>query len=295
MARQYYYFIAGLPTISIDDSKLAITPELFRQEAQQQLSKADYHLLKLLHLPDEISNLLLELYKRHDKQPNPEGLNSREYWVKYLDFLRHKANSPNLDTPEEFAYLPSFIAQIFLDAFAEEELPPSSVLEHQMLSHFFEFAAEHPNKFIVEWFDLQRNIKNILSAINGRHHELDFAPYLIGDDETVTNLKKSHAADFSLGKDHPFFDELMRIWEQNNILYRERSYDVLRNKWIDEQNFFEYFNIDRILGYYSKLRIINRWLVADAELGKEVFHDTLNKLENSFEFPDDFNIRIKQK
>lgn len=295
MARQYYYFIAGLPTISIDDSKLAITPELFRQQAAEQLSSEDYSLLKLLHLPDEISNLLLELYKRHDKQSNPEGLNSPDYWRGYLDFLRHKADSPNLETPKEYAYLPSFIAQTILDAFAEEELPPSSVLEHQLLSHFFDFVAEHSNKFIVEWFELQRNIKNILSAINGRHHELDFAPYLIGDDETVTNLKKSHAADFSLGKDHPFFDELMRIWEQNNILYRERSYDVLRNKWIDAQNFFEYFNIDRILGYYSKLRIINRWLIADAELGKEVFHDTLNKLENSFEFPDDFNIRIKQK
>lgn len=295
MARQYYYFIAGLPTISMDDSKLAITPELFRQEALAQLSSEDYSLLKLLHLPDEIANLLLELYKKHDKQPDSEGLNSPEYWDKYLDFLRHKADSPHLDTPKEYAYLPPFIAQLILAAFVEEELPSSAVLEHKMLSCFFDFAAEHPNKFIVQWFDLQRNIKNILSAINGRNHELDFAQYLIGDDETVTNLKKSHAADFSLGKDHPFFDELMRIWEQNNILYRERGYDLLRNKWIDEQNFFEYFNIDRILGYYSKLRIINRWLLADAELGKEVFHDTLNKLENSFEFPDDFNIRIKQK
>ncbi len=295
MARQYYYFIAGLPTISLDDSKLAITPELFRQEASAQISKADYDLIKLLHLPDEMANLLLVLYKKTDKQPNPEGLNSPDYWREYLDFLRHKVASPQLDTPQEFAYLPSFIAEIILDALTVEELPPAFVLEHRLLSRFFDFASEHPNQFIVQWFELQRNIKNILSAINGRNHELDFAPYLIGDDETVTNLKKSHAADFSLGKDHPFFDEVMRIWEQNNILHRERGYDMLRNKWIDEQNFFEYFNVDRILGYYSKLRIINRWLVADAELGKEVFHDTLNKLENSFEFPDDFNIRIKQK
>lgn len=295
MARQYYYFIAGLPNISMDDSKLAITPELFRQEAIQQLSKQDYELLKLLHLPYEIPNLLLVLYKNSDKQPSPEGLNSPEYWVEYLDFLRHKADSPHLDTPPEYAFLPSFIAEIILEALTEEELPASFALEHQLLSRFFDFVAEFPNKFIVQWFELQRNIKNILSAINGRNHELAFAPYLIGEDETVTNLKKSHAADFSLGKDHPVFDEIMRIWEQNNILYRERGYDLLRNKWIDEQNFFEYFNIDRILGYYSKLRIINRWLIADAELGKEVFHDTLNKLGNSFEFPEDFNIRIKQR
>ncbi|MCB5253269.1 MAG: DUF2764 family protein [Candidatus Cloacimonadaceae bacterium] len=295
MARQYYYFIAGLPSISLDDSKLAITPELFRQEAIQQLSKQDYNLLKLLHLPDEIANLLLSLYKNSDKQPSPEGLNSPEYWEEYLDFLRHKADNPRLDTPPEYAYLPGFIARITLDAMTQEELPHPFALEHQLLSHLFDFAKEAKNKFIVQWFELQRNIKNILTAINGRNHKMEFASYLIGEDDTVTNLSKSHAADFGLGKDHPLFNEIMRIWEQNNILYRERGYDLLRNKWIDEQNFFEYFNIDRILGYYSKLRIINRWLIADIKLGKEVFHDTLNKLENSFEFPEDFNIRIKHK
>jgi hypothetical protein len=295
MSRQYYYFIASLPNVSIDDSKLVFAPENFREQAKAQLSAEDYALIELIHLPDDISNLLLVLYKKTDKEPNSEGLKSPEYWQEYLEYLHHKMDTPRLETPPEFAVLPAFIGEIVSSALSEEELPDVFDLEHALLRGFFSFTKDHSNEFVSKFFELERNIKNILTAINGRNHELDFARYLIGEDETVTNLSKSHAADFGLGKDHPLFDSVFRIWEQNNILYRERGYDVLRNKWIDEQNFFEYFNINRILGYYVKIRIINRWQKADAILGKEVFHDTLNKLENSFEFPEDFNIRIKQK
>lgn len=293
MSRQYYYFIAGLPSISLDDNKLVYTPEQFREEAISQLSADDYALIELLHLPEDIQNLLLALYQKKDKTPNPEGLKSQEAWQEYLDYLRQKAENQHLPIPVAFQGLPPFIAQILCPTLIEEELPDLQDLEHKLLSAFYNFTKNHPNEFISAFFELERNIKNILTAINGRNHEIDFAPYLIGEDETVTNLSKSHAEDFGLGKEHPLFDQVSRIWEQNNILDRERGYDNLRHKWIDEQNFFEYFNINRILGYYSKVRIINRWIKADADMGKEVFHDTLNKLENSFEFPEDFNIKIK--
>ncbi len=294
MAKQYYYFIAGLPTVSIDDSKLAISPEGFREQAREQLSVADFRLLGHMQILSDLDNLLNVLYKK-EKEPDPEGLYDPDYWKEYLSFLRHKPDNQSLKTPDEFAQIPGFVAETILPILAQEDPPEQAEAEHRLLTAFFDYSKDHPNKFFREFFELERNIKNILAAINGRKHEVEFARYLIGHDDTTVNLTKSHAADFGLGKDHPLFDNIMRIWEQNDILYRERGYDVLRNKWIDEQNFFEYFNIDRILGYYTKIRIINRWQKADAKLGREVFHDTLNKLGNSFSFPEDFNIRIKQK
>lgn len=294
MAAQYYYFIAGLPSISLDDTKLTYSPEQFREDASAQLSKEDFALLRLLHLPDDLLGLLDILYKE-DREPNPERLKTPEYWQDYRAYLIAKADNKSLPVPEVFRDLPSFVESVLIEAFQKEEMPPRTVLEHSLLSEFFSYGTKHSNSFISKWFEMERQIKNILAAINARNHEIDFAKYLIGSDEDVLNLSKSHAADFSLGKDHPVFESIQRIWEQNNILYRERGYDIFRAKWIDQQNFFEYFNIDRILGYYTKLRLINRWLRADAEFGKEVFHDTLNRLENSFSFPEDFNIKIKQK
>jgi hypothetical protein len=294
MAKQYYYFIAGLPGVSMEDSKLMMDPQQFREQAIEQLTSTDYQLLLSMHLLSDMSNLLDQLYNT-ERDPDPEGLYPKEFWDEYLSYLRQKIENNSLKTPEQFRALPTFLEKSLIPIISLDELPSKAETEHQLLSAFFDFSKDHSNKFFREYFELERNIKNILAAINGRNHKVEFAKYLIGNDDTVTNLAKSHAADFGLGKDHPLFDQLMRIWEQNDILYRERAYDVLRNKWIDEQNFFEYFNINRILGYYTKIRIIYRWQKADAALGKEIFHDTLNKLENSFTFPEDFNIRIKQK
>lgn len=294
MAKQYYYFIAGLPSISLDDSKLAYSPEQFRDEAKAQLSPGDYQLLLLLHLPEELANLLKIIYKQ-EALIGSETLYSQEYWQEFIAFCKHRLESPAMAIPPLFDTLPPFVLELSAEILGMEDIPPFLSTEHKFLVAFFDFCAVHSNRFIREWFELERNLKNILVAINGRAHEIEYSKYLIGSDDTVKSLSHSHAADFGLGKEHPLFDSIQRIWEQNNILFRERGYDVLRGKWIDEQNFFDYFNVDRLLGYYSKLRIINRWLKASPELGKEVFHDTLNKLENSFDFPEDFNIRIKQK
>lgn len=293
MAKQYYYFVAGLPNISLDDSKIAIDPVQFRSYAKEQLSRKDYSLLELLHLPADIQNLLYTLYKqpKHDN----EGIHDHEYWQSYIDHLRERLDNSSALCPDEYSGLPPFLSPVLMEILAMEELPDINGVNSRLLTLLFDFTKKHKNAYVSAWFELERYIKNILTAINGRNHKVPYVEYLIGDDEVTSQLALSHAADFGLGKEFPIFDNIMRIWEQNDILYRERGYDVYKGKWIDEQNFFQYFSIDRILGYYSRLRIIDRWIKADAELGRQVFQDTLKNLENSFSFPEDFNIKIKQK
>ena len=167
--------------------------------------------------------------------------------------------------------------------------------QHKLLETVYDYCSSLPNKFMKHWFELNRDIRNILTAINGREHNIPFAKYLVGTDDLVSRLAQSHATDFGLGKEHELFESVYRIWEQNNILYRERGYDLLRWKWIDSQNFFNYFNIDRILGYYAQLRILERWQGMEPTLGKEVFHDTMDNLVNSFKFPEQFNVKLINK
>lgn len=294
MSPNYYYFISGLPNLSFEDSKLSFSPEQFRIEAKAQLSEADFGCLEALHLPAEMDNLLNILYKK-GKEVNPEGLLSTEYWEDYLSHLRDKLENPGMQVPVAFAKLPDYVAPIISQVLAQEDYQPFLKTEHELLSAFYQWTNQHSNDFITKWFAYDAHLRNILTAINGRKFNLPYAQYLIGESDYVDNLGKSHAADFGLGKDDALFESLIRIYEQNNILYRERGYDILRWKWIDNQNFFNYFNIDRLLGYYCKLRILNRWLKADPNVGKEVFHDTLNTLENSFTFPEEFNIKSVRK
>lgn len=294
MNQEYFYFVSGLPTLNFDDTKLSYTPEQFRNEASKQLTEKDYQSLCSLHLLSDIDNLLHKLYNTNS-EPNPEGLINSDYWDEFIAFMRTKAENPNSEVPACFADLPPFILADLQEAMSRDELPPLASLEKQLIASFYNWAEQHPASFIKKWFAFDRQIRNILLAINGRKHQLGYDQYLVGHGEMIDHLAKSHAADFGIGKDNEIFESLYRIYEQNNLLYREKNYDNLRWKWIDNQNFFNYFNIDRVLGYYCKLRILNRWINADPNVGKEIFHDTLNAMENSFQFPDEFNIKSVRK
>jgi hypothetical protein len=63
MSRDYFYFISGLPNLNFEDSKLAYSPEQFRTEAAAQLSESDFRFLEILHLPQDLENLLRLVYK----------------------------------------------------------------------------------------------------------------------------------------------------------------------------------------------------------------------------------------
>ena len=294
MSRDYFYFISGLPNLNFEDSKLAYSPEQFRTEAAAQLSESDFRFLEILHLPQDLENLLRLVYKS-EKDFNPEGLYPDSHWEAYLEFLRRKLDKPDLACPPEFSILPEFVGNTLLRILQQEDMQSLLKTEGELIRQFYAWTARHENDFLAKWFNFDAHLRNILVAINGRKFNLAYADYLVGEDELTETLAKSHAADFGLGKEDELFESLIRIYEQNNLLYREKTYDILRWKWIDNQNFFNYFNIDRILGYYCKLRILSRWLKADPNWGKEVFHDTLNALENSFTFPEDFNIKSVKK
>jgi hypothetical protein len=283
-----------LPNITIEDTKLPWTPEEFLAEAKNQVSNTDYRLLEILHLPMDMDNLLRILYKSN-KDPNKEGLYEDSFWEEYLAFLRNMIDNPELKTPAEFEVLPDFIKEIVINALQQEELQPLPQTELALLKKFYAWTAKSSNEFIKDWFAFDAHLKNILTAINGRKFNLPYAQYLIGESETVEKLSKSHTADFGLGKEDDLYNALVRIYEQNNILYRERGYDILRWRWIEDYNFFNYFNIDRILGYYCQLRILARWIKSSPESGKEVFNTILSDLNNSFSFPEDFNIKSTQR
>lgn len=293
MAKQYYYFVTGLPNIGFEDSKVVYSPDSFMLEAEQKLNSHDIKLLKLMYLPQDLENLLALLF-HSEKTPAPDSTISTEQWQELIAYLKPNPDNETRIKPTLYKALPSFIPELTRELLSIEEASFSD-WESRYLKAFYTYVLAFNNKFVSAWFDYNRNIQNILIALAGRKYDYPFADYLIGNDEVVEKLTRSQAADFGLGKQFPLFDALYRIYEQHNMIDRERNYDALRWRWIDNQNFFEYFNIDRILGYFCKLRILNRWISLDPDYGKEVFFDTLNTLENSFVLPEVFDLKQKVK
>ena len=68
MKKNYYYLIAGLPELSLDDSKLGITVREFRELYYPDLSDDDRALLDLIYLSYDNANLLALLYPSWRKQ-----------------------------------------------------------------------------------------------------------------------------------------------------------------------------------------------------------------------------------
>ena len=58
---KYYYLIAGLPELSLEDNKLNYTMASFREELYPELSKNDREIVDLLYLKFDNKNLLILL------------------------------------------------------------------------------------------------------------------------------------------------------------------------------------------------------------------------------------------
>lgn len=294
MLNQYYYFVAGLPALSIDDSKLGISVADFMTEAKNQLTARDFQLLLLLGLPQDADDLLRLIYKNENER-RPIGECSRVFWQRYANEAKARAADPASPMSKDFGAYPEFWHKAILEIFIAEEIPPFLDTQHKLLEAVYAYCEDHQDGFLSRWFAYNRDLQNILTAINGRQHGIPFAKYLVGKGEVAEKLASSHAADFNLGKDSELFESVLRIWEQNNILYRERGYDIIRWKWIDSYNFFNFFNVDRVLGYYAQLRILDRWVGLDPTLGTEIFQDTMDALGSSFSFPEQFNVKSISK
>ncbi len=291
MAKEYYYLVAGLPNITFDDSKLPKTPAALMTEAANHLSYKDYARLRALFIPVDLDNLINILFQ-NEAEYDERGLIGKERWIEIIESIRKQRNNYNY---QGIADLPGFIEEHirqFLDT--EDELPPFT-WEHSITTAFYQWASAQDNRFLNKWFAFNCDLKNIIIALNGKRFDFKYDSQLIGDNEIVEKLTKSGASDFGLGKQFPLFDVILRIFEVKDILDRERGYDALRWKWIDEQTFFDYFTVDKVLGYMCKLMILARWMALDPATGRDIFHDTLNELENSFAFPEEFDLKQRKK
>ena len=81
--RNYYYLVAGLPDIILDQKKVPFTLIEFKQELQYHLHPKDYQLVEYLFLPYDNSNFLNILLK-NDAEFNPLGNYSESFLIEEI-------------------------------------------------------------------------------------------------------------------------------------------------------------------------------------------------------------------
>jgi len=271
--RNYYYLVAGLQDITLDIHKLQFDQLAFREELRTELHPDDYKLVENLFLPFDNINLL-NLLEKNDKPFNEKGNFSKE---RLEDNIKEPADLPK--------YMMQFITAFKNKEPVFEEMKP----EDELNTLFYDYILEkEKNPFLHDWFQLELNIKNIMIALNARKYKVPYENKIIGTGETSEMIRKSHARDFGLGGELDYMEELSAIAKKDDVKEREQAIDELKWKYLDEEIFFHYFTIEKILAFTIKLGMIERWLGIDKEHSNEMFKKLLKELQESYELPEKF-------
>ena len=276
MSRNYYCLIAGLPELQPDQNKKVFSLSEFKQELEEQLHPSDVELVKLLFLPYDNQNLLQLLQKKEIDDQLPANYTAIE--------LKEEIREPG--TLE--AYLGDFITEYLTDESLAET--KSVMMEQKLTEAFFQHALGCKNLFLSDWFRFDLNVKNIVTALNCKKHNIKVEQQLIGNNELVQTMAKSSSKDLGIAVELPEIERIAHIFESPKLLDREKLLDRFRWDWLDQHTTFNYFSVEVVLSYVIKLTIVDRWSRLDPQTGTEMFDRLLNDIESSYQFPKEFNI-----
>ena len=279
MARNYYCLVAGLPDLIMEDRKLAFSSIIFRELLQEDIHPQDYTLVSLFFLPFDHNNILSRLYDKEPAYDNHGNFTAEE--VEEITDKKSFEVAENLTMP---AYIINFLDDYFID----EEKPSRVNAERQLTSNYYEYLLQSGNQFMNDYVRYELNLKNVLTALNGRKYDMDISADIIGDGDIEYSLKKSRARDFGLANDVDNLESIIHLYEIPNLLDRELKLDLMRWQSLDEATFFNYFSVEKVLAFIVKVFIVERWIGLDEEKGKELFKRLITDLENSYEFPEEF-------
>ena len=285
MKKNYYYLIAGLPELSLDDSKLGITVREFRELYYPELSADDRALLDLIYLSYDNANLFL-LLKDKEAAIVEGGLYTSEELLGIIEAARAE-ETPDRNYPR---YMYDFVAQMESEESAAEGIFP----EDRLAQLYYAHAMSQGNVFVERWFAFNLDLNNFLTAITARRYNLDVKPLIVGDNEVAKALRTSNSRDFGLTGVMDGFEEVLRISEIDNLVDRERKLDILKWEWMEANSFFDYFTVEKLFAFLVKIQIIERWISLDAEAGGEMLRDMIRQLKEEVKVPQEFTINNKK-
>ncbi|MFA6798747.1 MAG: DUF2764 family protein, partial [Bacteroidales bacterium] len=277
--RNYYYVVAGLADIIPDQAKLSQQLPDFIQELKELLHPDDIQLVNRIFLDIDNQNLLHLLQKTGDNL-----------------IVGGKYTAVELEQGiREPLFQEEYLNQ-FIQAFAAETpIHTGMSWEDQLTSLYYHYMTRQSgNIFLSNYYEFDQNIRNIITALNIRKYKLKEKNRFIGDNIVSEALTQSTLKDFGLTGEFPLIESLLHIFEEDDLIKRERAIDQIRWDYLDELNTFNYFTVEVILAQVIKLRMILRWIRLDEPTGRELFRKFIDNLNNSYTFDKEFDIKKKK-
>lgn len=269
----YYCLVAGLPDIGFEDGKMPLSIDAFRNELSEVLTVRDMELVKFVDLAIDNRNLLAVLNNR-DVEIESDGNFDKEYLLRVIEDLEDE------DRPNKI-YIPKFWETYYRMMYSEDEVVDGvdyrkiKSAEDIMSMLYYQEGIRLRNGFMANWFEFSLNVNNIITALTVRKYGLE-GDYIVGNNRIARKLRGSSARDFGLSTEIDYFDTVVRIFEESDILVKERKIDVLRWDWIENRAVYEYFSISRVMAYFLELQMLERWSKLDKSVGEERFRSIID-------------------
>ena len=153
--------------------------------------------------------------------------------------------------------------------------------EKDLDADFYAEALRKRNRFLREYFRFDLNLRNAkvryLNAQLGREPDQDV---MTGEDPEAEDVDIDGFR-FNGGE----FMEAAKVdavLSDPDLLAREKGLDDILWDKIDNLAIFHYFDIEAILAYIAKLRIVTRWLNLDEEVGRDVFRRLMKDIRGTY-------------
>jgi hypothetical protein len=153
--------------------------------------------------------------------------------------------------------------------------------EKDLNADFYAEALKCRNRFLREYFRFDLNLRNAkvryLNNQLGRDPDQDV---MTGEDPEAEDVDIDGFR-FNGGE----FEEALKvdnILAGTDLVEREKGLDDILWDKIDSLAVFHYFDIEAVLAYIAKLRIVTRWLNLDEEVGRDVFRRLLKDVRGTY-------------
>jgi Protein of unknown function (DUF2764). len=139
--------------------------------------------------------------------------------------------------------------------------------EATLNADFYALASKSKDKFIKAYFDFDLRLRNMKVKYLAKRLDRDPQKYLIAVSE----------ADFEEAK------KIQTILDTPDFVLREQQMDLLKWEKANEIVCFEYFNLDVILSFLVKAKMVQRWAEMDKTQGEEMFQKLVNEVRGTFQ------------
>ena len=266
--KNYYCLVASLREYTLEADKKGFDAREVIYEIREELNKSDRHALELFYGYYDIENII--------------GLKAGRSRFNVLGNFSREELEQQLARPTA---LPQYVAEV-LRAYADPEneeavgrVDLSLPIEHNLYTAYYKACAASGCSYLRVWAEFDRTLRNVCAAYAARRSGKDVANVVVGGGVIADALSRSSASDFGLKGELDYLDEVVAaVADEQNLVEKERKIDRIRWSMSDELAEKDYFNINTILSYLSKLNIVQRWFSLDERVGRAMYDELIASL-----------------